>query len=241
MNFTWNKYQDAASSEAITLVQSVEVLLESEYIAELSGDSTDLEKTEYIMTKDSLSKFIDVSEFIHFAYIFGEKDGNTIFLLDSETPESSAYSPPGQIYVEATDMDRRPFLTAETVLTQLFILLLAFAGIWTQHLKLKKLELLYHSVFDQAPIGIAVMDSDGHVVKPEFGQNNINKTYEQILGRTNQDLVDTNWREITHPDDLAADVEKFDQFSKGMTRDYSLEKRGNVLFQIGSLIDVNME
>ncbi len=276
--FVWDKYNDAASLEAITLAESIASLLHNEHIAELSGNQRDLEKPEYIMTNLSLSNLTKASDSIHFAYILGEQNGEMIFYSDSETPDSPDYSPPGQVYIEAKGIDWEPFRTGKTVLTQptedrwgtwisamvpiieplngkvlavlgvdysaaewkskiwgkmisdiiivfcIFLLLIAFIRIWVQRSYLKKLEMLYHAVFEQAPIGIAVVN-DKENYFTESGHANSNKMYEQILGRTNQDLKGLHWSEITYPDDLQKDKEKFQQFSNREICEYSIEKR----------------
>jgi PAS domain S-box-containing protein len=54
---------------------------------------------------------------------------------------------------------------------------------------------------------------------------NINPEFERILGRTSRDLADIKWPEITHPEDLSADLEKFALFKAGKIQGYSMEKR----------------
>jgi diguanylate cyclase (GGDEF)-like protein/PAS domain S-box-containing protein len=53
------------------------------------------------------------------------------------------------------------------------------------------------TAFDHAPIGIAVLTPDGVVIagNPALGE---------LLGRPPQDLVDTTFFDVTHPDDLPA-------------------------------------
>lgn len=85
--------------------------------------------------------------------------------------------------------------------------------------------LFYHSLFDQTPIGIAIGDNESYVIQPEYGNFIINPMLEKILGRNWQDLKNIKWTEITHPDDLQADLEKFEQFIAGKIQGYSLEKR----------------
>ncbi len=284
--FAWNRYQDIVSSEAIMLAQSVESLLHSEHIAELSGNAEDLDKPEYIMIKRSLTRLIETTNPIRFAYLMGEKDGSIVFLLDAEPSDSPDYSPPGQVYTEADDMVWEPFKLGNTVLTKprtdrwgtwisalvpikdttngkviavlgidysasewqlrllkqmipdliiifcIFALSGALLRIWIQQSTLKGLskkleynEALYHSVFDQVPVGIAIVHDKSFIFQSKLGQININPMFERILGRTSNDLVNIEWTEITHPEDLQADLEKFGQFKTGKINGYSLEKR----------------
>src|SRR5690606_34912178 len=79
-------------------------------------------------------------------------------------------------------------------------------------------------IFDQAPIGIAISNnsnlrpSDGAIVR-------INSMYEQIIGRTKEELNQLGWAKITHPDDLEEDMLNFRRLKSGEIKMYSMEKR----------------
>jgi len=117
LHFAWNRYKNTASSEAIMLAQSLESFMHPEHIAELSGGPEDLKNPEYIMLKSNLMKLVDTTNPIRFAYILDERDGNIVILLDSESPDSTDYSPPGQVYEEANDIYWEPFRSGKTILT----------------------------------------------------------------------------------------------------------------------------
>lgn len=299
LHFTWNRYKNTASSEAIMLAQSLESFIHPEHIADLSGGPEDLKNPEYIRLKSNLMRLVEITNPIRFAYILAERGGNIIILLDSESPDSTEYSPPGQVYEEANDIYREPFQSGKTILTNtttdrwgswisalvpikdqngnviavlgidylttewqsrlwkqmipdiviiLSILALfgAFLIIWIQQSILKCLnrklafdEALYHSVFYQAPIGIAIINDKNFVPQSEFGDISINPMFEEVLGRNCQDLEDIKWTDITHPDDLQADLEKFEQFKAGKINGYSLVKR--FLKPDGSSVWTNMK
>jgi len=125
-------------------------------------------------------------------------------------------------------------------------LFVALLNTWIQHSVLKELsrkltldEALYRSMFEQAPIGIALVNDKSFISQTEFGHMNINPMFERILGRTSRDLDNLNWADITHPDDLHADLEKFMQFKRGEINDYTLEKR--FLRPDGSSVWTNMK
>lgn len=114
------------------------------------------------------------------------------------------------------------------------ILILAFSMLYGWYLRstnvnlTKQLtydEVLYHSVFTQAPIGIAIVNDKKFVHMSDYGHSNMNPIFEQILGRTSRELESIAWPDITHPDDLPKDMELFEQFRRGETDGYSLEKR----------------
>lgn len=86
-------------------------------------------------------------------------------------------------------------------------------------------EALYRSVFSQAPIGIAIVNDERFTSQSEFGEATINPMFEKILGRTSKDLETITWTEITHPDDLQADIEQYQQLKQGKINGYTMEKR----------------
>ncbi|WP_303867585.1 HD domain-containing phosphohydrolase [Acetobacterium wieringae] len=284
--FQWHRYQEMAKNEAIQLAESVEALLHTEHIAKLTGATTDLSLPEYIMTKASFVRLVAATNPFHFAYLMQEKDGQIIFLLDSEEPDSPDYSPPGQVYDEADAVLWEVFTGGKTVLTEptgdrwgnwisalvpvkdpvtgetiavfgldysaeewntallkkmipdliivlfMIILLSAILYISFQNRSIKKLvtkialdEALYRSVFDQTPVGIAIMSDKSFSSQSELGRVNINPMFETILARSSQDLEQLTWIEITHPEDLKEDLEKFDLFTKRVIPGYSMEKR----------------
>jgi len=97
--------------------------------------------------------------------------------------------------------------------------------------KLQSSKSLFQTVFEQAPIGIAIGKGDKLV-------SDINPVFEKIVGRTKEELTATSWTEYTHPDDLAKDLALFQQFRKGEIPGYSLQKR--YVRPDGSPVWVNM-
>ncbi len=120
------------------------------------------------------------------------------------------------------------------IIMAICVLILSFALLyaWLQHTANKALsrnlafdEALYRGAFDQAPLGVAIMNDENFVSHSIFGHANINLMFEKILGWSNRELAKMKWTEITHPDDLGADLEKYDQFKQGRLAGYSMEKR----------------
>jgi len=299
LSYIWNRYQTMASDEAISLAESLESFLHSDQIAVLSGSADDLQKPEYITTKQSLKWLVEVKNQIRFAYLMALRDGKVIFLMDSESPESLDYSPPGQVYAEADKQTFLSFTAGKTVLTRpsvdrwgtwvsvmvpiknsngntiavfgidysaeewnlriwermiadivivfcVFSLFIAWLLSRTRSALLKELgkklaldEALYHSVFNQAPIGIAIVNDKSFVNRSEFGNSNINPTFERILGRSSRELTEVKWPDITHPDDLKPDLDHFELFKSGKTNGYTMEKR--FIKPDGSAVWTNMK
>ena len=84
--------------------------------------------------------------------------------------------------------------------------------------ELQKQEELFHALYEQAPIGIA------------FGQRNneifqANAKYLQIVGWTEEQMIQTGWEAITHPDDLARDLELLQEMKTGNRQGYTMIKR----------------
>lgn len=107
----------------------------------------------------------------------------------------------------------------------LFRLMLAQQKLRLRSQALSRDEMLFHSVFDQAPIGISIGGNEMVTYSAFDGRYSVNRMFESILGRTRDELEHTGWREITHPDDLAADVTLLERFKAGEIDRYTLEKR----------------
>jgi diguanylate cyclase (GGDEF)-like protein/PAS domain S-box-containing protein len=72
--------------------------------------------------------------------------------------------------------------------------------------------------FDNAPIGMAVVDPDGRLLR-------VNPAFQQLLGMTTQALVGTTFAAITHPEDVDADLGLFGEVLAGVRNGYQMEKR----------------
>lgn len=85
--------------------------------------------------------------------------------------------------------------------------------------------LIYDTVYQQAPIGIAI----SYASEPTSDENDefvsINLMFEQITGRNKEELLRLGWGRITHPDDLEEDLKNYKKLQSGEIRSYSLEKR----------------
>ncbi|WP_074351457.1 EAL domain-containing protein [Proteiniborus sp. DW1] len=82
----------------------------------------------------------------------------------------------------------------------------------------------FDMVFEQAPIGIAI----SYNYDPEHPDEAIvifNSVYEQITGRTKEELTRLGWTKITHPDDLEEDMKNYKKLQSGEIKTYSMEKR----------------
>ena len=83
---------------------------------------------------------------------------------------------------------------------------------------LRESEARFRGAFDSAPIGMALVCTDGRWLQ-------VNDSLCRIVGYTSDELLATDFQTITHPDDLDADLELVRQLLAGDIRDYQMEKR----------------
>jgi diguanylate cyclase (GGDEF)-like protein/PAS domain S-box-containing protein len=76
----------------------------------------------------------------------------------------------------------------------------------------------FRSIFDHAPIGVAMVSLEGRYLQ-------VNRSLCEILGYTEEELQALTWQEITHPDDLAASSAHARRIVEGEFPKYHLEKR----------------
>ncbi len=84
---------------------------------------------------------------------------------------------------------------------------------------LRESELRFRSVYERAPIGIALVDSR----TGKFFQ--VNPKYCEITGRPAEDLLRTGLVEITHPDDVAASKDHLRRMNEGSLPHFETQKR----------------
>ena len=89
---------------------SIAGVLDTSGISSWSGVESDIEIPSHIAMKRRLEKALELNGNLRFVYLWGFRDGHIYFMIDSEPPFSEDYSPPGQIYGEATKLDRDMFL-----------------------------------------------------------------------------------------------------------------------------------
>ena len=102
--------KDRLLLETRLLAQSLNV----ERITTLSADLSDLEKPEYQRLKKQLSDIARTDPRYRFVYLMGRRaDGQLFIFVDNEPPDSEDYSPPGDIYAEASEGERGVFATGD--------------------------------------------------------------------------------------------------------------------------------
>ena len=79
-------------------------------------------------------------------------------------------------------------------------------------------EAYYRAVFDQAAVGIARVAPDGAFLE-------VNDGFCAIVGYPRERLMKGDFQEITHPDDLEADLANVARLLAGLAPSYAMEKR----------------
>ncbi len=77
---------------------------------------------------------------------------------------------------------------------------------------------LFETAFSHAPIGMALIGLDGRWLK-------VNRAVCTITGWPERELLQRTFQDITHPDDLEADLAQVERLLAGAIDDYQIEKR----------------
>jgi len=83
---------------------------------------------------------------------------------------------------------------------------------------LREAEERFRSAFDHAPIGMALVGLNGRWLK-------VNAALCEIVGYSEQALLNTTFQALTHPDDLGIDLDNVRRLLAGELRAYQMEKR----------------
>jgi PAS domain S-box-containing protein len=90
----------------------------------------------------------------------------------------------------------------------------------------------FRTVFNEAPLGIALIDSlTGRVCE-------VNRMFAKIAGRTMDQIADLDWMAITHPDDVQKDLDNMALLNAGKISGFQMEKR--YLRPDGTAVWINM-
>lgn len=84
---------------------------------------------------------------------------------------------------------------------------------------LRKSEIKFRSLFEQASVGVANIET----VTGKFLR--VNKKYAELTGYSIEDLLTLDFQSITHPEDLQKDISYMKRLVNGEIRDFNLEKR----------------
>jgi PAS domain S-box-containing protein len=96
---------------------------------------------------------------------------------------------------------------------------------------LRESEERFRKFFEEAPIGICVVELNGRFLE-------VNKTYCQMLGYLEHELHQLTFAAITHPEDAGIDLGYAQQLFKGEIPSYQIEKR--YIKKNGEIVWVNL-
>lgn len=92
--------------------------------------------------------------------------------------------------------------------------------------------LRFQTIFEQAPIGISLSNpSTKELIE-------INQKLAEIVGRSMQEIKETGWMKITHPDDLQEDLAQLERLNSGEVDQFKVKKR--YIRPDGSFVWVNL-
>lgn len=84
---------------------------------------------------------------------------------------------------------------------------------------IKRSEDRFRTMFDEAPLGYALIDSlTGYIYEA-------NAKYAEMTGRSIEEIKNLDWMSITHPDDIQADLDNMADMNAGNTTGFSMDKR----------------
>ncbi len=110
------------------------------------------------------------------------------------------------------------FVTKPFVAEELQARLLAALRVASAHRALAEAELRFRLTFEEAPIGIALLSPAGEWLW-------VNRAMCSILGREESELLTLTFQDLTHPDDLDADLGLVERLLCGEIDRYRMEKR----------------
>lgn len=83
---------------------------------------------------------------------------------------------------------------------------------------LRESEQRFRTIMENAPIGMAIMSLDGYWLE-------VNQAVCEITGYRADELAQLRFQDVTHPDDLAEDLDRLDALMVGDIASYQMEKR----------------
>jgi PAS domain S-box-containing protein len=101
--WTVQREENLLRADLLTKTRLVQGGISTGHLKALTGTEADLVSPDYQALKGQMIQVQSTDPLIRFMYILGQRpDGTFFFFIDSEPPESGDYSPPGQVYPEAS-------------------------------------------------------------------------------------------------------------------------------------------
>jgi PAS domain S-box-containing protein len=90
----------------------------------------------------------------------------------------------------------------------------------------------FRTMFQQAPLGIALIDSTSGLIFE------VNSRFEEIAGRSRDEMISVDWMRLTHPDDIQEDLENMARMNEQIIQGFTNKKR--YIRPDGSYVWINM-
>lgn len=84
--------------------------------------------------------------------------------------------------------------------------------------QMRESEERFRGAFENAPIGMAMVSLEGRWMR-------VNRAICRLVGRSEEELLASTFQDITHPDDLDADLEQVRALIRGESDHFTMEKR----------------
>jgi PAS domain S-box-containing protein len=203
---------------------------------------TDLGNTipDHIFFKDRQSRFIRVNRAAALGFGFhnaAEAIGKTDFDIFSEEQARRYYSDEQRImdtgepmigieekgtwpdgHVTWSSSTKMPLRDAQGRITGLVGINHDITELKNAEEALRRSESEFRIIFENAPIGIALVDPDGRPIR-------CNHPVQQILGYSEKELQNMHFKEFSYPGDAQADLELYGELLQGKRERYQIEKR----------------
>jgi two-component system CheB/CheR fusion protein len=112
----------------------------------------------------------------------------------------------------------RPYRTLDNRIDGAVVVLVDIDSIKRTENSLRTSEERLRITYDRAPVGIFETDLEGRFLR-------VNDAFVELTGRSRDSLLALRSQDITHPDDVAGDMEAFDRIRTGTTPSVRREKR----------------
>jgi two-component system, sensor histidine kinase and response regulator len=97
--------------------------------------------------------------------------------------------------------------------------------------ELKATQERFKAYFENSQVGMMI-------THPDKGLLEINKHLSEMLGYSFDQLKQTDWAKMTHPEDVEEDIQNFQKVLSGQTNSYTMDKR--MLRKDGNIVHVNL-
>ncbi|MGE5474388.1 MAG: PAS domain S-box protein, partial [Ignavibacteriales bacterium] len=118
LHFKWVEASQETSEQALKIARIAKAGFLEGAIRQLVRSPNITKEPPFHDVKVGLEELVKINKDVRFAYIFARTNKNLRIIADSEEVGSKDYSPPGQIYVEASRETMKPFIDGKAIITR---------------------------------------------------------------------------------------------------------------------------